>query len=67
MSGYVLHPEGFSDIDELATYIGQDSTHAAHRVLDEIHRAIQSLVPMPHSPRAMAAILRGREERPQSR
>jgi plasmid stabilization system protein ParE len=105
MSDYDLHPEAFTDIDEIAIYIGQDSSEAAHRVVDEIYRAIRSLVPFPHrghrrtdltsrplrfirvrdyliayapdekplwviavmhghrSPRVMAAILRGREER----
>jgi plasmid stabilization system protein ParE len=105
MSAYDLHPEAFADIDEIAIYIGHDSPEAAHRVVDEIYRAIQNLVPFPHqghrrsdltsrlirfilvrdyliayapdekplwviavmhghrSPRVMAAILRGREER----
>ena len=48
MSGYDLHPEAFADIDELAVYIGQDSPEAAHRVVDEIYRAIRNLVPFPH-------------------
>ena len=25
MSGYALHPEAFTDIDEIAAYIGDDS------------------------------------------
>ena len=33
---YDLHPEAFTDIDEIAIYIGQDSSEAAHRVVDEI-------------------------------
>src|SRR5690348_5623351 len=48
MSGYALHPEAFVDIDEIAAYIGEDSPEAAHRIVDEIYRAIQSLVPFPH-------------------
>lgn len=48
MSGYDLHPEAFLDIDEIAIYIGQGSREAAHRVVDEIHHAIQNLVPFPH-------------------
>jgi len=48
MSDYALHPEAFIDIDEIGTYIGEDSPEAAHRVVDEIYRAIQSLVPLPH-------------------
>ena len=50
MSGsYALHPEAFTDIDEIAGYIGQDSPEAAHRVIDDIYRAIQRLVPFPNS------------------
>jgi antitoxin ParD1/3/4/toxin ParE1/3/4 len=48
MSGYALHPEAFVDIDEIAAYIGQDSSEAAHRVVGDIYHAIQNLVPMPH-------------------
>jgi len=47
MSGYDLHPEAFTDIDEIAIYIGQDSPEAAHRVVDEIYDGIQSLVSFP--------------------
>ena len=49
MSGYALHPEAFIDIDEIAAYIGQDSPEAAHRVVDDIYRAIQNAVPFPFS------------------
>lgn len=48
MSGYDLHPEAFTDIDEIAIYIGEDSPEAAHRVVDEIYSALQQLVPFPH-------------------
>lgn len=48
MSGYHLHPEAFTDIDELAAHIGQDSAEAAHRAVDEIYSAIRGLVPFPH-------------------
>lgn len=47
--GYDLHPEAFTDIDEIAAYVGQDSPESAHRVVDEIYRAIQSAVRFPHS------------------
>src|SRR3954454_21058666 len=47
MSGYVLHPEAFIDIDELAAYIGEGSAEAAHRVMNEIYNAIQALVSFP--------------------
>jgi adenylate cyclase len=29
--GNALHPEAFTDIDEIATYIGNDNSEAAHR------------------------------------
>ena len=48
MSGYELHPEAFIDIDEIAVHIGPESSAAAHRVVDDIYRAIQNLVPFPH-------------------
>lgn len=47
MSGYDLHPDAFIDIDEIATYIGEDSPEAAHRVVDEIYRAIENLAAFP--------------------
>jgi plasmid stabilization system protein ParE len=49
MSGYDLHPEAFTDIDELASYIGEASPEAAHRMVDEIYSAIQQLVAFPQS------------------
>ena len=49
MSGYALHPEAFIDIDEITAYIGQDSPEAAHRMVDDIYGAIQSLLPFPNS------------------
>jgi plasmid stabilization system protein ParE len=48
MSGYALHPEAFIDIDEIAVYIGPESPKAAHRVVDEIYRAIENAVPFPN-------------------
>lgn len=48
MIGYDLHPGAFEDIDEIAGYIGQSSPEAAHRVVDEIYRSIESLIPFPH-------------------
>lgn len=48
MTSYDLHPEAFTDIDEIAIYIGQDSLETAHRVVDEIHQAISGVVPFPH-------------------
>jgi len=48
MSGFVLHPEAYSDLDEIWEYIAADSLDAADRVIDEIHNAIRSLVSFPH-------------------
>jgi plasmid stabilization system protein ParE len=48
VSGYALHREAYLDVDEIAIYIGLDNPDAAHRVVDEIHAAIQALIPFPH-------------------
>ena len=48
MSGFRLHPEAYTDLDEMWEYIAQDSPDAADRVRDEIFDAIQALVPFPH-------------------
>ena len=47
MSAYDLHPEAFADIDEIAIFIDHDSSEAAHRAVDEIYRAIQTVIPFP--------------------
>jgi antitoxin ParD1/3/4/toxin ParE1/3/4 len=49
MTGYDLHPEAFQDIDDIAAYIGEHSPDAAHRVVDEIYRALENLLPFPHT------------------
>ncbi len=48
MSGFVLHPDAYSDLEEIWEYIAADSLDAADRVREEIYDAIQSLVPFPH-------------------
>ena len=48
MNGFALHPEAFTDIDEIAIYIGRDSQEAANRVVDELYAAISNLVRFPH-------------------
>jgi plasmid stabilization system protein ParE len=48
MSGFVLHPEAFADVEEIWEYIAADSLDAADRVREEIYDAIQSLVPFPY-------------------
>jgi len=48
MSGFVLHPEAFADLDEIWEFIASDNLTAADRVLDEIYETIRSLVTFPH-------------------
>jgi plasmid stabilization system protein ParE len=48
MSGYILHPEAYIDIDELWEFIAQDNLDAADRVREEIYETIQALIPFPH-------------------
>jgi len=45
MSGFVLHPDALTDLDEIWEYIAADNPGAAGRVLEEIYEAIRSLVP----------------------
>ena len=47
MSGFVLHPEAYSDLVEIWDYIGADSLDAADRTLEEIYDAIKSLAAFP--------------------
>lgn len=47
MSGFVLHPEAFADLDEIWEFIAADSFGAADRVLAEILEAIRGLVVFP--------------------
>jgi plasmid stabilization system protein ParE len=49
MSGYDLHPDEFIDIDDIAVHIGEGGPEAAHRVVDELYRAIRNLIPFPNS------------------
>jgi plasmid stabilization system protein ParE len=44
MSGFVLHPDAFADLDEIWEFIASDNVHAADRVLGEIHEAIRSFL-----------------------
>jgi plasmid stabilization system protein ParE len=48
MSGFVLHPEAYADLDEIWEYIAADNLDAADRVREEIYTAIRSLVAFPH-------------------
>jgi plasmid stabilization system protein ParE len=48
MSGFVLHPKAFADLEEIRDFIAEDSQDAANRVLDEIYQAIRALVGFPN-------------------
>lgn len=45
--GYELHPEAYEDIDEIRSYIADDSADAADRVVIDIFNALECLVPFP--------------------
>jgi plasmid stabilization system protein ParE len=47
MSGFVLHAEALTDLDEIWEYIPADNPGAADGILEEIYEAILSLVPFP--------------------
>jgi plasmid stabilization system protein ParE len=48
MSGYVLHPEAYADVDDIWEFIAEDNLNAADRVREDIYKAIARLVPFPH-------------------
>ncbi|HUN63102.1 MAG TPA: type II toxin-antitoxin system RelE/ParE family toxin [Candidatus Sulfotelmatobacter sp.] len=54
MSGFVLHPAAYIDLDEIREFIASDNPAAADRVIDEIYEAIRSLVVFPHMGRTRA-------------
>ena len=47
MSGFVLHPAAFRDINEIWEFIAADNLDAADRVLDELLESIKKLVDFP--------------------
>jgi len=47
MSGFVLHPDALTDLNEIWEYIAADNPSAADHVLEEIYEAIRALVPFP--------------------
>jgi plasmid stabilization system protein ParE len=47
MSGFVLHPAAFRDINEIWEFIAADNLDAADRVLDELRESIKKLVDFP--------------------
>jgi len=47
MSGFVLHPAAFRDINEIWEFIAADNLDAADRVVDELRESIKKLVDFP--------------------
>ena|SRR5690242_14832740 len=48
MREYELHPEAYTDLDEIAEYVALDSPDAAKRIVNEIFDATSKIVPFPH-------------------
>lgn len=48
MNLYALHPETYTDLQEIADYIAAESPDAAGRVINKIFDAIEMLAPFPH-------------------
>jgi plasmid stabilization system protein ParE len=49
MNGFVLHPNAYTDLDEIWEYIATDSLEAADRIREEIYETIRSLVVFPYT------------------
>jgi plasmid stabilization system protein ParE len=47
MSGYALHPEAFTDLDDIRFYIARNNPDAANRVIMEVFDTFQALVYFP--------------------
>jgi toxin ParE1/3/4 len=48
MSGYILHPEAYTDLDNIWEFITEDNPDAADRLREQIYESIQALVQFPH-------------------
>src|SRR5690242_4533878 len=48
MSGYVLHPQAYIDLDRIWDFIAEDSLDAADRLREQIYNSIAILVQFPH-------------------
>jgi toxin ParE1/3/4 len=48
MSGYVLHPEAYTDLDDIWEFIAEDNPNATDRVREDIYKAFNKLVRFPH-------------------
>lgn len=44
-NGYALHPEAYTDLDEIRSYIAEHNPDAADALITEIHTAIRALLP----------------------
>jgi plasmid stabilization system protein ParE len=49
MSGFVLHPEALTDLDDIWEFIAADNVGAADRLVEEIYEAIRALIPFPQA------------------
>ena len=49
MNAFVLHPETYTDLEEIWEHIATDNLDAADRTLEEIRQAIQSLPAFPYT------------------
>jgi plasmid stabilization system protein ParE len=56
MSGFILHPDALTDLNEIWEFIAANNADAADRVLEEIYEAIRALVPYPQAARIHASI-----------
>jgi plasmid stabilization system protein ParE len=50
MSSFVVHPEAFTDLDEIWEHIAADNIEGADRVRDEVFDAVHNLVPFSPGP-----------------
>jgi toxin ParE1/3/4 len=48
VTGYALHPEAFTDLDDIREYVAEDNPDAASRLIMEIFDGIRGLVAFPH-------------------
>ena len=48
MSGYILHPEAYTDLASIWEFIANDNLDAADRVREQIYESIKRLVLFPH-------------------
>jgi plasmid stabilization system protein ParE len=49
MSGFVLHPDALTYLDEIWEYIAADNPGAADRVLGEMYESVRNLVRFPQA------------------